>query len=172
MAITWDINAPEIRAHHARLTDPAYVREPFKYVFQMRVDLREDDRPLWRRLHVPENYTLWDLYVAINSAIDWDPTDDPTFIVMEHDTFEEIAVPGNCLWEHPIERYFSLEYREAVCEVGCFEMRIRMESVLPRVPEISNPLSINGAGQCVPDRFLKDGTPFLGRYLQQLCFVR
>ena len=159
MAITWNIHAPEVRAHYARLTDPAYAREPFKYVFQIRIDLPDDDWPLWRRLHVPENYTLWDLYVAINSAIDWDPTDDPKFIVVQHETFEKIAVRGDCLWEHPIESYFSLEHPRSVCEIGSFEMHIKMEAVLPRAADIRYPFSISGAGQCIPDRYLKDGTP-------------
>jgi hypothetical protein len=151
MAIFWSIESPEVQAQYARLTDPAYAREPFEYVFQMRIDMDDRGGPFWRRLQVPKNYTLWDFYVAMNSAIDWDPDDEPKFIGMKCDTSAKATVRGSCLWEHPLEKYFSLEHGRGVFKVGVFRIDIEMQGVLPRTADVTYPLIVDGERELLPD---------------------
>lgn len=46
-------------------------RRPFKNVFQFKISLLGTDPPVWRRIQVPENYTFYDLHVAIQDAMGW-----------------------------------------------------------------------------------------------------
>jgi len=151
MAMLWNLKSPEVQAQYARLTDPAYARALFKYVFQMRIGLDDHGGAFWRRLQVPENYTLWDLYVAINSVINWDPDDEPNFIGTDHDSFEKATVRSAALWEHPMEKYFSLEHRRGIYEVGLFVIDIEMETVLPRATDVAYPLIVDGERELLPD---------------------
>ncbi len=45
--------------------------EPFKKVYQFKVTLKGIRPPIWRRIQVPGNYSLWDLNVAIQDAMGW-----------------------------------------------------------------------------------------------------
>jgi hypothetical protein len=42
-----------------------------KRVYQFKIVLREIEPPIWRRIQVPEEYTFWDLHVAIQDAMGW-----------------------------------------------------------------------------------------------------
>ena len=46
-------------------------KKEFDNVYQFKIVLRDTDPPVWRRIQVPENYTLWDLHVAIQDAMGW-----------------------------------------------------------------------------------------------------
>jgi hypothetical protein len=46
-------------------------KKPYKNVLQFKITLIETDPPLWRRIQVPDNYTFYDLHVAIQDAIGW-----------------------------------------------------------------------------------------------------
>lgn len=39
--------------------------------FQLKIILKDIESPIWRRIQVPEYYTLWDMQVAIQDAMDW-----------------------------------------------------------------------------------------------------
>ena len=40
-------------------------------MLQFRIELLGVDPPVWRRLLIPHNYTLWDLHVAIQDSMGW-----------------------------------------------------------------------------------------------------
>jgi len=40
-------------------------------VFRFRVELRDIAPPVWREIEVPDNYSFWDLHVAIQDAMGW-----------------------------------------------------------------------------------------------------
>jgi hypothetical protein len=40
-------------------------------VLQFMIELLGVDPPIWRRIQVPENYSFWDLHVAIQDAMGW-----------------------------------------------------------------------------------------------------
>ncbi|MFH1946781.1 MAG: plasmid pRiA4b ORF-3 family protein [Candidatus Magasanikbacteria bacterium] len=40
-------------------------------IYQFKITLQDSKPPIWRRIQVSENYTFWDLHVAINEAMGW-----------------------------------------------------------------------------------------------------
>lgn len=42
-----------------------------KLIYQFRVTLLGIEPAIWRRIQVPENYSFWDLHVAIQDAMGW-----------------------------------------------------------------------------------------------------
>jgi len=40
-------------------------------IYQFKITLENSKPPIWRRIQVPEDYTFWDLHVAINDAMGW-----------------------------------------------------------------------------------------------------
>ena len=41
------------------------------HVWQFMIVLHRVEPPVWRRIHVPESYSFWDLHVAIQDAMGW-----------------------------------------------------------------------------------------------------
>ena len=48
------------------------MRGRFKKVYQFKITLKGIKPPIWRRIQVPENYTFWDLHVAIQDSMGWE----------------------------------------------------------------------------------------------------
>ena len=42
-----------------------------KNIYQFKIVLENTKPAIYRRIQVPENYTFWDLHVAIQSAMGW-----------------------------------------------------------------------------------------------------
>lgn len=42
-----------------------------KSIYQFKIVLKDVTPKIWRRIQVPENYTFWDLHVAIQDAMGW-----------------------------------------------------------------------------------------------------
>ena len=42
-----------------------------RLVYQFKITLQGTDPPVWRRILVTENYSFWDLHVAIQDAMGW-----------------------------------------------------------------------------------------------------
>ncbi|MCD4766432.1 MAG: plasmid pRiA4b ORF-3 family protein [Methanosarcinales archaeon] len=47
------------------------MKKKFDLVYQFKITLKDSKPPIWRRIQVPETYTLWDLHVAIQDAMYW-----------------------------------------------------------------------------------------------------
>ena len=43
----------------------------YKNIYQFKITLKDCKPPIWRRIQVPENYSFWDLHVAIQDAMGW-----------------------------------------------------------------------------------------------------
>lgn len=43
----------------------------FSNVYQFKITLENIKPLIWRRIQVPENYSFWDLHVAIQDAMGW-----------------------------------------------------------------------------------------------------
>jgi hypothetical protein len=50
---------------------PAIAREAPNRIYQFKVELKGITPLIWRRIQVPENYSFWDLHVAIQDAMGW-----------------------------------------------------------------------------------------------------
>jgi len=64
-----------------------------KNVYQFKISLKGIRPPVWRRIQVPDNYTFWDLHVAIQDAMGWSDAHLHSFRVMnpKKGTEEEIG---------------------------------------------------------------------------------
>ena len=43
----------------------------FKHVYQFKIVLKETKPPTWRRIQVPDNYSIEDLHATIQDVMDW-----------------------------------------------------------------------------------------------------
>src|SRR5438552_14071460 len=71
-----------------RLTNPGCTLTPvtmnsdFESVFQLKLEVRNVRRPVWRRFQVPSTQTFWDLHCAIQNLLKFDL--DTNFVFHVH----------------------------------------------------------------------------------------
>lgn len=93
-------------------------RGTVKHVHQLLVVLRDTDPLVWRRIQVPEDYSFWDLHVAIQDAMGWQDSHlhefnvfNPTRQQMERIGIPDQEVPEDrpCLpdWEVTVTPYLE-----------------------------------------------------------------
>src|SRR5262245_34397001 len=89
-----------------------------EHVCQFLVVLPRTDPLIWRRIQVPENYSFWDLHVAIQDAMGWKDYHLHEFVVVEPNSTRIIRIgipddempadrPTRAGWKVPIERYLT-----------------------------------------------------------------
>ena len=139
--------------------------KPSDNVYQFKVTLKGIRPPIWRRMHVPENYTFWDLHVAIQDAMGWFDYHLHEFLIVNPSTgqkerigilledtgFDEEPIPG---WERKIIRYFSMENPKAeyIYDFGdSWEHSITLEKILSRKRDTQYPVCIKGKRACPPE---------------------
>lgn len=134
-----------------------------RQVYQFRIQLREVEPPVWRRIHVPETYTFWDLHVAIQDAMGWldchlhvfELTDPATGSKVEFgipdDDVEEADRSQRPGWEYQIADYFSAVNPEAAYTYDFgdnWRHTVTLEEILPRVKWGRYPQCLDGARAC------------------------
>jgi hypothetical protein len=127
------------------LSDPDYRRGPFDEVFQVRLDTVDGKRAVWRTIHVPANYTFWDLYVAIVNSIGLDCHWTPRFEVTESANLRRTALDFD-LWETRLEEYLSPKHPSCDCTIGHWDIHVELQEVLAKDPKTDYPLLIGGSG--------------------------
>ena len=142
------------------------LRSDFVNVYQLKVSLNDIEPPIWRRIQVPENYSFWDLHVAIQDAMGWLDDHLHEFVVPDPQTgidqfigipgdegrFEEDAVSTD--WEQSIAAYFSDENNMAlyIYDFGDdWRHTIKLEKIVPRTEGVIYPVCINGKLACPPE---------------------
>jgi hypothetical protein len=135
----------------------------FSKVYQFKITLRGIRPPIWRRIQVPDNYTFWDLHVAIQDAMGWFDAHLHAFEVANPKTglVEEIGIPeedfnrGNhrtiAGWKRKIAQYFSEENTKAryVYDFGDDWVHdIKLEKILPGDKDVSYPQCLAGKRAC------------------------
>ncbi len=141
------------------------LNESFKQVFQFKVTLKGVKPPIWRRIQVPENYTFWDLHVAIQDAMGWldmhlhefdvkDPrTGDITRIGIPDEAFD-LAGEVKSSWNCRIRNYFSQENPKAAYTYDFgdnWQHTVLFEKILLRVKDKTYPECIKGKRACPPE---------------------
>ncbi len=137
------------------------MKKRFERVYQFKISLKGIRPPIWRRIQVPENYTFWDLHVAIQDAMGWSDYHLHLFEIIDPSTGRkcEIGIPdpdGEVLpgWEQKIADYFSMENPEAdyIYDFGDnWEHRIKLEKILPKEKDVKYPRCIGGRRACPPE---------------------
>src|SRR6266699_1666714 len=63
--------AKGMRAASSRKPNPGRRQVKPRFVFQFLIELNRVRPRVWRRLQVRDNYSFWDLHVAIQDAMGW-----------------------------------------------------------------------------------------------------
>jgi hypothetical protein len=137
-----------------------------KHVLQFKITLRGVKPPIWRRVQVPEDYSFWDLHVAILSALDgWDDHHLHLFTIPDRITGEpfRIGIPDEdgfddddtlTGWEFPIKHFFGLNLKKAVYTYDFgddWEHDLVLEAIMPAEKGVAYPRCTGGRRQCPPE---------------------
>ncbi|UCE73206.1 MAG: plasmid pRiA4b ORF-3 family protein [Methanomassiliicoccales archaeon] len=139
------------------------MKKKLNQVYQFKITLRGIRPPIWRRIHVPETYTFWDLHVAIQDAMGWSDYHLHEFgiespknrikmrIGIPDGDFDDEVLPG---WKKQIADYFTQENRTAdyIYDFGDgWEHVIELEKIFPRKKNTNYPVCIKGKRVCPPE---------------------
>lgn len=130
-----------------------------KNIYQIKVTLRDSKPPIWRRILVPEDITLFTLHEILQRVMDWgnyhlhmftiagqiygDPEDDETG---DLGTKNETRYRLNQLGLREKDK-FSYEY-----DFGdSWEHNILVEKILPADPSFRYPVCVTGKRACPPE---------------------
>jgi hypothetical protein len=139
-----------------------------KQIYQFKITLHDIEPKIWRRIQVPENYSFWDLHVAIQDAMGWTDSHLHQFIIIDPKNSEEvyIGIPGDeafagelpemlAGWKEFISDYFSEKNYNRCCYEYDFgdgwEHEVTLEKILPSIPDIKYPICTGGERACPPE---------------------
>lgn len=139
------------------------MKKKFERIYQFKITLKGIEPSIWRRIHVPETYSFWDLHVAVQDAMGWQDGHLHDFAVLNPHTrkkerigipdedFELETLPG---WELNISDYISIKNSTATYVYdygGNWEHVIKFKKILPRDNETKYPRCIDGKRACPPE---------------------
>jgi hypothetical protein len=136
------------------------VKDP-AFVLQFCIGLLGIEPPIWRRIQVPEDYTFWDLHVAIQDAMGWTDSHLHAFRVVglegdigvpDKDKIDLPATkPG---WKILIRDMFSDGRPLAAYEYDFGDSwvhEVPFERALPAKKGAKYPRCLDGARRCPPE---------------------
>ncbi len=143
-------------------TDQRYKRP--KTMFRFRIELEEAPNPIWRLIDVPENYSFWDLHVAIQDSMGWldyhlhefratrpkSRLRKPVGLPHDEEMLPEV-LPG---WQVPLTRFFQKpgDVMEYLYDFGDgWTHEVTLAGMILAEPERRYPACIDGAGACPPE---------------------
>lgn len=137
----------------------------FKHVFQFQIKLLGIEPSIWRRIQVPEDYTFWDLHVALQDAMGWFDYHLHEFRLDYKDAKAiQIGIPDDegldlykdtfAGWEVPIKQYFLKSGDSAQYDYDFgddWQHELMLEDILVKTPRGRYPKCIDGYGACPPE---------------------
>jgi len=148
------------RISQGKRAKPKVVKDP-AYVLQFRIELLGIEPPIWRRIQVPQDYTFWDLHVAIQDAMGWFDSHLHAFRVAgitgdigipdEDEVDLPATKPG---WKLAIRGAFSESNPLATYEYDFGDSwvhEIRFEGAFPAEKGVKYPRCLDGARCCPPE---------------------
>ena len=99
------------------------MKKNFTQVFQFKITIKDPKPLIWRRIHVPETYTFWDLHVAIQDSMGWLDYHLHEFEILDQTTKRKVrpGVPENDFdgevltgRHHNISDYFSMGNKKSL----------------------------------------------------------
>ncbi len=133
-------------------------RQRIQYVHQFLIALSNTDPLVWRRIQVPEDYSFWDLHVAIQDSLGWQDYHLHEFTVLHPDReqLERIGIPDEdfpeerpCVpsWQVRVSEYFA-EGRPPALYVYDFgddwQHVLMYEGAWPADPSVAYPRCVGG----------------------------
>ena len=138
-------------------------KPPPKYALQFKITLHDIEPKIWRRIVVPDNYTFWDLHVALQDAMGWLDYHLHEFLLPSHGATIKIGIPDDSFeydegllagWEIDIVEYFNAkgDAAEYVYDYGDhWRHHLILEDILPMSTSASYPQCIGGERACPPE---------------------
>lgn len=139
-------------------------KKDYKNVYQFKIFLEGIQPLIWRRIQVPENYSFWDLHVAIQDAMGWFDGHLHQFSTIEkaHRNKQYIGIPDDDFvteilpgWQEKISDWFDLEKRTKMNYEYDFgdwwRHKVELEKILPAEDTVSYPLCLTGKRACPPE---------------------
>ncbi|GAB6182801.1 plasmid pRiA4b ORF-3 family protein [Thermodesulfovibrio hydrogeniphilus] len=140
------------------------MKKSYEFVYQFKITLLGIKPPIWRRIQVPENYSFWDLHVAIQDAMGRTDTHLHMFLIKDPKTggAMKIGISDNDFsfkpilagWKQKIKKLFS-PYNIIATYIYDFgdnwHHQIKLEKILPRKEGIKYPICIAGKRACPPE---------------------
>ena len=132
-------------------------------ILRFRVSLTEIDPEIWRSIDVPENYSFWDLHVAIQDAMGWLDYHLHSFIPEKRSGLfkKPIGIPDGPLdnenvpgWEIPILDYFSRPGEVIGYEYDFgdgWHHKVELLSISKKEKQTSYPRCVEGERACPPE---------------------
>lgn len=137
----------------------------FKNIYEFKVTLMGINPPIWRTIQVPENYTFWDLHVAIQDSMGWTDSHLHEFEIVNPATSKKVVfgIPVEPFdddrdvlagWEYKIASYFTMDNRATtyLYDFGDdWRHIVRLEKILVREKNIRYPICVDGKRACPPE---------------------
>jgi len=137
-----------------------------KRIYQFKISLQEISPTIWRRIQVPEDYSFWDLHVAIQDAMGWldyhlhlfqvhrKHVPVPIQIGIPDDYAVEVDPEIHAGWEAPIADLFYQVGDTADYEYDFgdgWRHKILLEAISLQKKGQKYPKCIGGARACPPE---------------------
>lgn len=140
-------------------------KDDYKQIYQFKISLKNISPPIWRRIQIPENYSFWDLHVAIQNVMGWLDYHLHEFMTIEKDykKIKRIGLPDEEMmysdilpsWKEKISNWFFLDKNKAINYTYDFgdnwEHRIELERIIKRKEKVNYPVCIKGKRACPPE---------------------
>ena len=134
-------------------------------VYQFKISLTGIEPQIWRQIQVPENYTFWDLHVAIQDSMGWWDSHLHSFTMKNLATGEkeEIGIPSDDFldempilpgWEEKMADWFTEENMKVlyIYDFGDdWHHEVKLEKILPNEEGVKYPRCIAGKRACPPE---------------------
>jgi len=133
-------------------------------IYQFKVTLNDIEPPIWRKIQVPNNYSFWNLHVALQDSMGWLDYHLHVFrihklhrskmleiCIPDDEVDEDVILPG---WNIPIRDYFSEPGKAALYEYDFgdgWEHEILLEGILLKEKGVKYPRCIAGERACPPE---------------------
>lgn len=117
-----------------------------------------NDHAVWRTLEIPEDYSFFDLHVAIQDSMIWQDVElhkfdmkNPVTMEMEYIGIQDDLMCEAIVFEKNalIAKYFTLSNCKCMYMynfVKPWTFRITLEKILPAIPNIKYPRCVGGNG--------------------------
>jgi hypothetical protein len=137
-----------------------------KNIYQFKVILKEIHPPVWRRIQVPEDYSLYDLHVAIQDSFPWFDCHLNQFssVTLKESERQYYGFPDpddygdrEVIWEWKvlIKDTFKIDGNRALNYEYDFgdgwQHRVELEEILPAGKGIEYPRCVDGRRACPPE---------------------
>ncbi len=135
-------------------------------IYQLKITLNDSSPRIWRRIQVPENYTFFDLHVAIQDAMGWTDSHLHAFYIAQKGATQHTTIrypdPEVGIFNDPylderkekISAYFGKIIKQCVYEYDfgdSWNHVVLFERELPVEPRAKYPLCVVGENACPPE---------------------